>query len=672
MSTDIVNKLKHNINHDLALTFKKDDIEQYRFIPINKQAGFFYIAIAEGTEKAKITELVTKFVNEPIKFISVAKKVFDDWFKEYLTMNYSESSMVSNVAKTKKKIGEILIEAGVLTETHLVEALAESKRQHVPVGSLLVKMGHVTLDQLKKALSEQLGYTSVTAQQLSIDSLVIKLLPEDFIRENQLLPLASDGRFLEVGMVNPNNKKALNEVVYLTGLRPKVYLLTHMEFNSCVSKYFSRASKETTQIIKQIEEETLQYEVEESLWEQVERELEDSTGNVAKFANKIISDAIDLKASDIHIEPRLNNYIVRYRIDGILRKVLDLPDKVETSILARFKVLSRMNIAEHRRAQDGTFTIKYNGISYDFRINTLPVSGKEKMVIRVLAPAVSISAKDKVIKLAGGTEEDHKRIKKMTSAPNGIILAVGPTGSGKTTTLYSVLKSLNDDGINITTLEDPVEIKIDGINQSQINPKAGITFASCMKAILRQDPDIILIGEIRDFETLETAISAALTGHLVLSTLHTNSAAATITRLIQMGAKDYLVSSTLAGIVAQRLVRKLCPKCKEAYTPTLEEAQMVVANKEDIDEFMKRTVYRPKGCFDCNHEGFKGRLGVYEIMNITKEIKKLIAAGAHDIEIEEAAVGIGMRTLQSSCLNHILNGETTIGEFVRVLGPVTE
>ncbi len=667
-----INKIKHNINHDFALTFKQADIEKYKFIPVNKKNDFFFVAIPAGGDKAKITALVSKFVTVPVKFISLDEESFDELFKEYITMNFGSESLVAAVSKTKKKIGEILIDAGYLTEEHLIEALAESKRQSIPIGSVLVKMGYVTLEQLKKALSDQQGYSSVTAAQLNIDIAVTKMLPEDFIRENQLIPLSTDGRFLSIGMVNPNNKKAINEVVYLSGLRPKVYILTHMEFMNALQKYYNESTKETSAMVKRIEQEKLQFEVEESLFDQVDRELEDASGTVAKFANKIISDAIDMKASDIHIEPRLNNYIVRYRIDGVLKKVLDLPAKVESSIIARFKVLSRMNIAEHRRPQDGTFTIKYNNISYDFRINTLPVSGREKMVIRILAPAVSISAQDKVIRLVGGTEDDHYRIKKMTSAPNGIILAVGPTGSGKTTTLYSVLKSLNSDGLNITTLEDPVEIKIDGINQSQINPKAGITFASCMKSILRQDPDIILIGEIRDYETLETAIAAALTGHLVLSTLHTNSAAATITRLIQMGAKDYLVSSTLTGIIAQRLVRRLCPNCKEAYHPSLEEAQLVVSNKDDIEAFQKRTIYRPKGCFECGHEGYKGRLGVYEIMNITKEIKKLIAQSAHDIEIEEVAVGAGMRTLQQSCLNHILNGETTIDEFVRVLGPVTE
>ena len=256
----------------------------------------------------------------------------------------------------------------------------------------------------------------------------------------------------------------------------------------------------------------------------------------------------------------------------------------------------------------------------------------------------------------------------MVSCPNGIILTSGPTGSGKTTTLYSILKSLNDVSVNITTIEDPIEIKLDGINQSQVNVKAGITFASCMRAILRQDPDIILVGEIRDYETLETAISAALTGHLVLSTVHTNSAAATVTRLIEMGAKDYLVSSTLSGVIAQRLVRRLCDDCKTEYHCTRDEAMKISIDEDEIEKIMKTPIYKATGCNHCNFTGYRGRLGVYEIMPITKEIKKLIAQGAHDLEIEECAVEHGMTTLANSCIQHILEGRTTINEFVRVLG----
>ena len=758
MNTDTINKIKSNINPKFAELFTKDDLLEFNFVPINKQAGFLFVVIKEGADKGVIAQAIAAKDSDTVKFISFDSESFTDFLDYYISEYYiknsddsldsiveneqsadanqhepkkvllpgekasdAENTVESNEhtetasdgvdsnAKNesanddtsqdaatenpkpqdktaaannngvhyvegapKKRIGEILIEQGLLTNEQLVEALTASKKSATPIGSTLVSMGFITVDQLKDALASQQGFKPVSAQQLNILESTIRIIPEDFIKENLLIPLASDGKFIDIGMVNPSNKKALTEIVYLTGMRPRPYLMSYMEFKSCMTKYFGRARKETKEIMRKIEQETLEFEVEESLWEQVERELEDTSGAVANFATKIITDGIDMKASDIHIEPRLDCYTVRYRIDGILRRVLDLPSKVETSLIARFKVLARMNIAEHRRMQDGTFTVKYKGISYDFRINTLPVSGKEKMVIRILAPAASIKTEDKVIKLSGGTEDDLARINKMVAAPNGIILAVGPTGSGKTTTLYSILKSLNNEGVNITTLEDPVEIKIDGLNQSQVNPKAGITFASCMRAILRQDPDIILIGEIRDFETLETAIAAALTGHLVLSTLHTNSAAATITRLIQMGAADYLISSTLTGIVAQRLVRRLCPKCKEPYHATIEEARLVVATPEEQEEFMKRTIYRPKGCFDCNNEGYKGRIGCYEVMLINKEIKKMIAHSAHDVEIEEAAVGMGMKTLQTSCLGHILRGETTISEYVRVLGPVTE
>ncbi len=408
---------------------------------------------------------------------------------------------------------------------------------------------------------------------------------------------------------------------------------------------------------------------EDTLWEQVEKEIQDTTGTVSKFANKIITSAIDQKASDIHIEPRSVGYVVRYRVDGALKEVLKIPQKVESAVISRFKVLARMNIAEHRRAQDGSFTIKYKKMQFDFRINTLPVNGREKMVIRVLAPAVtSMDDMGNDIQIDGASKEDIEKIQYLISEPNGILLTSGPTGSGKTTTLYALLRSLNKEDVNITTIEDPVEIKLEGVNQSSVNPKAGITFASSLRAILRQDPDVILVGEIRDFETLEVAISASLTGHLVLSTVHTNSASATVTRLIEMGAKDYLVSSTLNGVLAQRLVRKLCPDCKEAYTPTLEEAKKVLSDPLEIQEFMKQKIYRARGCEFCSNTGYKGRTAVLEVLVVNNDLKKLIAQRAHDVEIEEYAVKHGMKTLHRACLDHIKNGITSIDEFVRILG----
>ncbi len=667
---ELLNRLKNSVNTQILNTVDSALLEQYKFVPISVKDNFLFVAINSSSDKAVINLKLKEYFQQQIKFIQVPDQdLFDliDSLKEEAKKDNADDGTGKQV-----KLGELLIQKGYITDVQLLQALAESKRQKIPIGSTLFKLGFITLEQLKEILHLQTGYDLVTPDQLAKQEKFVNILPEDFIKTNKIIPISSDGKTLILGVVTPVKPDVLKEIIYLTGQNPKQLLMTHYEFDNSLNTFFSVQKKETEKIIQQIEEESAEFEQEETLWEQVDSELKDSTGSVAKFVNQIITNAIDNKVSDIHIEPRLAGYIVRYRKDGMLQKVLDIPPKVETSVIARFKVLSRMNIAEHRRPQDGTFSIKYKNGSYDFRINTLPVSGKEKVCIRVLAPAVSLNADDKNIKLVGGTEADVAKIKNMVSCPNGIILTSGPTGSGKTTTLYSVLKSLNDEDVNITTIEDPIEIKLEGINQSQINAKAGITFASCMRAILRQDPDIILVGEIRDYETLEIAISAALTGHLVLSTVHTNSAAATVTRLIEMGAKDYLVSSTLSGVIAQRLVRRLCDDCKEEYFATHEEARQLFAKEEDIQEFMKKPIYRPKGCNKCDFTGYKGRLGVYEIMSINKEIKKLIAIGAHDLEIEESAVKNGMTTLNQSCLNHILNGITTIDEFVRVLGVVNE
>lgn len=667
---ELLNRLKNSVNFQILNKVNSALLEQYKFVPISVKDNFLFVAINSSSDKEVINHKLKEFYPQQVKFIQVPDQDLFDLIAN-LKQEMQKDSIDDGTSK-QVKLGELLIQKGYINDVQLLQALAESKRQKIPIGSTLFKLGFITLDQLKEILHLQTGYDLVTPEQLASQDKFIKILPEDFIKTNKIIPISSDGKTLILGVVTPVKPDVLKDIIYLTGQNPKQLLMTHFEFQNCLNTFFSEQKKETEKVIKEIESEAEEFEVEESLADMVDKQLKDSTGSVAKFVNQIITNAIDNKVSDIHIEPRLAGYIVRYRKDGMLQKVLDIPPKVETSVIARFKVLSRMNIAEHRRPQDGTFSIKYKNGSYDFRINTLPVSGKEKVCIRVLAPAVSLNAADKNISLIGGTAEDIAKIKNMVSCPNGIILTSGPTGSGKTTTLYSVLKSLNDEDVNITTIEDPIEIKLEGINQSQINAKAGITFASCMRAILRQDPDIILVGEIRDYETLKIAISAALTGHLVLSTVHTNSAAATVTRLIEMGAKDYLVSSTLSGVIAQRLVRRLCDDCKEEYFATHDEARQIIADEKEIQEFMKKPIYRAKGCNKCDFSGYKGRLGVYEIMAINKEIKKLVALGAHDLEIEEAAVKNGMKTLNQSCLTHILNGETTIDEFVRVLGVVNE
>ena len=668
---EVLNRLKNSVNKQILNKVNSTLLEQYNFVPISVKDKFLFVAINSKSDKDAIIAKIKEIFPFQVKFIQIADNDLLQLINSLKPLMAGDAS-VTEAPENQAKLGELLIKKGYISDLQLLQALAESKRLKMPIGSTLFKLGFITLQQLKEILHDQTGFELVSPEQLAKQDKFINMLPEDFIKTNKVVPVSSDGKTVLLGVVAPLKPDVLKEIIYLTGQNPKQLLMTHYEYQNTLDTFFSEQKKETERIIQKIEEESAQIEKEETLWEQVDNELQDSTGSIAKFVNQIITTAIDSNVSDIHIEPRLNGYIVRYRKFGMLQKVLDIPPKAESSVIARFKVLSRMNIAEHRRPQDGTFSIKYRDGSYDFRINTLPVSGKEKVCIRVLAPAVSLNAADKNIKLIGGSEEDIAKIKNMVSCPNGIILTSGPTGSGKTTTLYSVLKSLNNEDVNITTIEDPIEIKLEGINQSQVNAKAGITFAACMRAILRQDPDIILVGEIRDYETLEIAISAALTGHLVLSTVHTNSAAATVTRLIEMGAKDYLVSSTLSGVIAQRLVRKLCDECKEEYYPTYEEASQILVNEDDIQKLMKTPIYRARGCNKCEFTGYKGRLGVYEIMQINKEIKRLIAMGAHDLEIEDAAVKNGMKTLNQACMGHILAGLTTIDEFVRVLGVVNE
>ncbi|MGN0018172.1 MAG: GspE/PulE family protein [Candidatus Gastranaerophilaceae bacterium] len=660
-------KLKLGINKNVISKFDIKSFEILKFVPIDIKDNTLFAVICSESNKENITNEIRQKCGCDAKFLVISPHELNDFIVTLVQERIDKNAPT----RPRQKLGEILMQNGAITEIQLIEALAESKKMNLPLGSTLYSLGFITLDQLKQALHQQIGIDLVTTEMLKNQDKYINLLPEDFIRTNYVIPIRSDGKTIDLGMVDPTNKNVLKEVIYLTGQTPNPYLITHVEYQAAVNKYFSSAKQETKKIIKKVEQDALELDVEESIWEQIEKELQDSSGSIAQLVNKIITDAIEQHASDIHIEPRLTNHVVRYRIDGILREVIEIPAKVEMAVITRFKVLSRMNIAEHRRPQDGSFSIKFKGKTYDFRINSLPVGTKEKVVIRVLAPPVSFDSSEKILTLEGATPEDLEIIRKMITCPNGIILTSGPTGSGKTTTLYSILKVLNTEDVNITTIEDPIEIKLEGVNQSQVNTKAGITFAFCMRAILRQDPDIILVGEIRDYETLEVAISAALTGHLVLSTLHTNSAAATVTRLIEMGAKDYLVSSTLSGVIAQRLVRKLC-RCKQPYFPTHEEAAQILTQEDDIQKLMKTKLYKPSGCAECNMTGYKGRLGVFEILPVTKEIKKLISQGAHDIEIEDTAISCGMKTLNQACFNHILRGDTSIEEFVRVLGLVSE
>lgn len=676
-------KLKHSVKKEYINTFELNLMKTSGFIPVDKRQNDFFVILNKDSNigRAEVATLVKeKFQSLTPQFIPITARDFDEVFSSVVEVNsdvQDETSSDNNeeVSKTVEQPSaeEILVQIGWLTREQLNECMNLAQERKVPLDTIFYEKEYLTFDRIASYLKKKYGCEIISNAQIKVDNSMLKMLPDDTVEKKQVVIMSMEGNKLGVAMVSPSDRYSIREISLSTGRSLNVYCIPSFEFEKYLKEYFiqkktAQTVKETERIIQSIEEESAEFSDETSLWSQVEKELQDASGNVAKFVYKIITDSIDAKASDIHIEPRLGYYVVRTRTDGILKKVLDIPGSIEQSVITRFKVLARMNIAEHRRPQDGTFSIKYNDRMYDFRINTLPVSGKEKVVIRILAPAVSLKASGSKMVIPGASDVDVQKIHDMVQCPNGIILTSGPTGSGKTTTLYTILKALNNEDVNITTIEDPIEIKLEGINQSQVNPKADITFASCMRAILRQDPDIILIGEIRDFETLEVAISAALTGHLVLSTVHTNSAAATVTRLIEMGAKDYLVSSTLTGVIAQRLVRRLCDNCKEEYIPTEEEVQHITTNPELQQKLLKTKLYRKKGCKECGYLGYAGRLGIYEIMPITREIKKLIAQGAHDIEIEEAAVAAGMKTLKSSCLNHIIEGRTTTDEFIRVLG----
>ena len=703
MNNEYLSKLLNRINTDLVKQFEKAKLMELRFIPIAIQNGTLYSVVSQDGDKQAVASYIKqKIQTGGVEFISVSPANFNLLLSDIVKKVYPAQAINQNQERDNapakpgdinqvkspqtKKIGQILVEEKLLTEEQVQQALIESKNFGLPLGSTLVKLGYITIKQLKDALAAQMQINMAQEDQLASLPDAITCLSDDFVLEHKVIPLSYNSKTLTVGMVNPKDTDTINQIIGMTGLKPAILMVTSLEYERYVEQYYKKAKKpeEKKQTFKKekTELEVLTEQLaassdsgpgEQTLWQKVQSDIDEISSDAAKYANMIVTQAIDSRASDIHIEPRLDGYVTRYRIDGTLVEVVRIPAYLESSIVSRFKVLAKMNIAEHRRPQDGNFTIKYNQQSYDFRINTLPVNGKEKIVIRILAPSMRAEASyTKEIKIVGAFPDDIEKIKYLTSAPNGIVLTSGPTGSGKTTTLYALLKTMNSPDCNITTIEDPVEIRLDGVNQSAVNPKAGITFATCMRAILRQDPDVILVGEIRDYETLEVAISASLTGHFVLSTIHTNSAAATVTRLIEMGAKDYLISSTLNGVLAQRLVKKLCPDCKRPYKPTEEDARKILTDPERIKQLMETTLYRAEGCPNCGGTGYKGRLALLEILVVTKEIKKLIAAHAHDIEIEEHAVKNGMRTLNESCIRHIIVGSTTIDEFVRVLGLVGE
>ncbi|GLI53928.1 type IV-A pilus assembly ATPase PilB [Thermodesulfovibrio yellowstonii] len=556
-------------------------------------------------------------------------------------------------------LGQYLVKKGVITEGQLLNALKLQKSEGIRIGAALIKLGYITEDQLVYALSDIYGYPLVSLSQTEIDINAFKLIPEEVIKKYKIVPFAKTGNTIKVAICEPLNTVVDYIKFLLTGFNLKIYLTKDSEILKVIDKFISIGNNtQTTETVAELVESALVDAVPSEYIEAKEDTVK-VEAPIIKLANKIIIDALKMRASDIHIEPYEKGVNVRYRIDGVLHNSLNLPLQIKSSLITRFKIMAHLDISERRLPQDGRIKLKISGKEVDFRVSTLPIIYGEKVVLRVLEKS---SLQLDLTKL-GFEEISLKFFSEALTKPYGMILVTGPTGSGKTTTLYSALMKLNKPGVNIMTVEDPVEYSFPGINQVQVKEDIGLTFASALRAFLRQDPDIIMVGEIRDFETAEIAVKAALTGHLVLSTLHTNDAASTITRLINMGIEPFLISSSLILIIAQRLVRKLCPHCKkeEKYS---KENLIKIGFPEDLTEQIK--IYSPQGCPECNNTGYSGRIALYEVMPIKEEIKELVLTGAPATEIKKEAVKLGMITLRQSGINKIIQGITSVDEVMKI------
>lgn len=591
------------------------------------------------------------------------------------------------------QIGQILVASKIISEEQLVQALNLQKKEGGRLGSNLVKLGYVTEDSIVSFLSKQLGVPAVNLSEYEIDPSVVSLIPIEMARKYSLMPLARVGATLTIAMADPSNIFATDDVKFMTGYNVEVVVAAESSILNAIAVHYAKrrqaeAKKPQIQTLQakqtllpeeeagpavDIDEEPV-LDVEEFdrivdsaidavdvIDEKVDSEIvSEVDAPIVKLVNGIFVNAIKAGASDIHLEPYETSIRVRYRIDGVMQPVASLPTKIKNAITSRIKIMARLDIAERRLPQDGRIKLKFGrNREIDFRVSTLPTLFGEKAVLRILDKS---NLQVDLTRL-GFEKKALEDFMTAIEKPYGMVLVTGPTGSGKTTTLYSALNHLNKPGINIMTAEDPVEYNFAGINQVHVKEDIGLTFASALRSFLRQDPDIIMVGEIRDFETAEIAVKAALTGHLVLSTLHTNDAPSTINRLLNMGVEPFLVSSSVILILAQRLVRKLCTQCREEEHLPAGALEGFGFSKEDAD---KVKLYKGRGCPACNNSGYKGRVALYEVMPISDEIKELILEGASASEIKKAAVRQGTKTLRMSGIEKVREGATSMEEVLRV------
>ena len=567
-----------------------------------------------------------------------------------------------------KKLGDLLVEAGLITKEQLQEALEVQKKDNERLGTILVKLGYLTEEEITSFLSKQYGIPAVNLEHFEISEDVIKRIPSDIARKYMLIPITRTGSTLTVAMADPTNIYALDDIKFLTGLNVEPVVASELSIKKAIDKYYgSETQIELRKVVEDLEGDFAEDADLEVVEDEEEIDLESLVASVeeapvVKFVNMMLMDAVKKGASDIHVEPYEKYYRVRFRIDGVLHEVMKPPLSMKDAITSRIKIMSKLDIAEKRLPQDGRIKLKMKlegqRKELDFRVSVLPTLFGEKIVMRILDPEKLMLDMTKL----GFEQESLDKFTEAIKKPYGMVLVTGPTGSGKTNTLYSAISQLNTPDTNIMTAEDPVEFNLPGINQVNVRDEIGLTFAAALRSFLRQDPNIILVGEIRDFETAEIAIKAALTGHLVLSTLHTNDAPSTISRLMNMGIEPFLVATSVNLICAQRLVRRVCKNCKEE-VKVPKKTLLDIGFREDELKGLK--IYKGKGCDVCNGTGYKGRVGLYEVMEVTDTIKDLILSGATALDLREQAIKEGMITLRRSGLIKIKNGITSIEEVLR-------
>ncbi len=548
-----------------------------------------------------------------------------------------------------KRLGDILVESGFLNATELAEVLSVQKETGKRLGEVIVESGLMSEFDILRAVSSQYNYPIIDLSGIDVDPKATALLTQKFCEENIVFPIGFDNDNLVVAIDDPMNITIEDELQFQTGYQISLMLATHSSIVDAIKVHYGKESAQKAAEELGVSMEADNLDADNELSEAV------NSAPVVKLVNSMIDYAIRSGSSDIHIEPLEDRVRVRIRIDGVMQEVMTNPISAKDAITTRIKILGGMNIAEKRIPQDGRITTVINGEPVDMRVSILPCVTGEKTVIRILAKNDANLNRSYL----GISDRNNEMIDRMIKIPQGIVLISGPTGSGKTTTLYTLLSEKNTEEVNIITVEDPVEIRIPGLNQVQVNAKAGMTFASGLRSILRQDPDIVLVGEIRDGETAEIAMRAAITGHLVFSTIHTNDAVSSINRLIDMGLEPYMVSSALVGVVSQRLVRRICTNCRESYEPDEYDREYL-----RLDAGQK--LYRGKGCTECNEKGYKGRIAIHEIVIVTRKMKTLLEKRASEDEMRVLAVEEGTQMLQDSARDLVLEGITTVSELNRV------